>query len=150
MVVDDTEAATLPAALTGHVGYLAVRLGQRAQAAFEEAILGLDLVPGHYDYLATLRELGPSSQREVADVLRLDPARVVAITDAMAARGLVTREVDPDDRRRNRITLTRSGTALVKQVAKLAARVESDLLTGLTTSEQAELRRLLRVVAVRD
>jgi len=144
--VPEPESTALPAALTEHVGYLAVLLGQRAQADFEAAIEPLGLVPGHYDYLATLREHGPTSQRHLATVLGLDPARVVALTDQLAERGLVTREVDPSDRRRNRITLTRAGTTLVKQVARIAAQVEAGLMAGLSRADQAELRRLLRAV----
>lgn len=138
----------LPRALTDHVGYLGVLLGQRAQAAFEQAIAVHDLVPGQYDYLAVLAELGPLSQRRIAAVLDIDPSRVVALTDELGRRGLVDRQVDPDDRRRNLVSLTRSGRAFTARIAKVAAVVEQDLVRVLSRSEQDELRRLLRLVAV--
>ncbi len=136
--------STLPAALTGHAGYLAVLLGQRAQQLFETAIAPMDLRPAAYDFLATLAERGPLSQRELADTLRVDAARIVAMTDELEARGLVARSVDPDDRRRNRVTLSREGKSLTTKVRRLATKVEAELLDALAVEERATLRALLR------
>lgn len=141
-------SADLPAALTEHLGYLGVVLGQRAQSAFERAIAPHDLVPAQYDYLAVLADLGPLSQRRVAAVLGVDPSRVVALTDELQERGLVSREVDPGDRRRNLVSLTRAGRSFTARIARLAAGVEKELVAGLTRAEQDELRRLLKRVAL--
>ena len=146
----DREPLALPAALTEHIGYLGVLVGQRAQREFEEAIDPLELTPALYDYLATLAEHGPQSQRALAAVLGVDPARIVAVTDQMEARGLVVRETDPDDRRRNLVGLTRRGTTLAAKAARRAARVEDSLVSGLSSREARELRRLLRTVALGD
>jgi len=135
---------SLPAALTGHAGYLAVLLGQRAQQLFETAIAPMDLRPAAYDFLATVAEGGPLSQRELADTLRVDAARIVAMTDDLEARGLVARSVDPDDRRRNRVALTAAGKALTTRVRRLATKVEGDLLGSLTVDERATLRSLMQ------
>jgi DNA-binding MarR family transcriptional regulator len=136
----------LAAALTGHVGYLAIRVGQRAQHLFETAIADLDLRPPHYDFLATVVEQGPLSQRELAATLGIDAARIVTTTDLLEERGLVTRTVDPGDRRRNQIVATRSGRALAVKVGRLAGQVEGELLAELSTEERAGLRLLLRRV----
>jgi MarR family transcriptional regulator, lower aerobic nicotinate degradation pathway regulator len=140
----------LPLALTTHIGYLGVLLGQRAQRDFEAAIAPLGLVPAQYDYLATLVEHGPQSQRALAKVLDVDPARIVALTDQLEHRGLVTRTTDPTDRRRNLVALTRKGTALTVRATREAEGVEAALTTGLTARERADLRRLLQRVAVRE
>jgi DNA-binding MarR family transcriptional regulator len=134
----------LPAALVDHAGYLAVRLGQRAQAAFEDAIVSLDLRPAQFDFLVTLAEHGAISQRRAAEVLGVDAARIVALTDLMASRGVVTRTVDPQDRRRNLVALTRPGRTLVTKALRLSSKVEDDLLRVLDASEQETLRRLLQ------
>ena len=135
---------SLPAALSGHAGYLAVLLGQRAQQLFESAIEPMDLRPSAYDFLATVAERGPLSQRELADTLRVDAARIVAMTDDLEARGLVARSVDPDDRRRNRVALTPDGRSTTTRVRRLAAKVEADLLGSLTADERATLRSLMQ------
>lgn len=140
-----TDGPKLPEALTGHVGYLGVVLGQRSQARFEEAMARLGIRPVHYDYLATLAEGGPMAQKDLARLVEVDAARIVSLTDELESRGLVDRAVDPADRRRNLVSLTRDGRALFARAQKVAARVENDLLASLTTAERDSLRRLLRL-----
>lgn len=140
----------LPAALTGHVGYLAVLAGQLAQRTFEQAISGVELSPHQYDFLATAHECGPLTQRQLADILGVDAGRVVATTDALEARGLVIRSTDPKDRRRNHILLTTTGQALTVRAAGIAAQVEGELLAPLSSREHALLRDLLRRVVGLD
>jgi DNA-binding MarR family transcriptional regulator len=144
----DREPPALPAALAEHIGYLGVLVGHRAQREFEHAIAPLELTPALYDYLATLAEHGPQSQRALAAVLAVDPARIVAVTDQLEARGLVVRETDPDDRRRNLVRLTRRGVTLTARAARRASEVEHSLVSGLSPREAQELRRLLRTVAL--
>ncbi len=138
----------LPTALTSHIGYLGILVGQRTQREFETAIAPLDLVPAQYDYLATLAEHGAQSQRTLATVLEVDPARIVALTDQLEGRGLVTRATDPTDRRRNLVGLTRRGTSLTARAARIAADLEEALTVDLSARETAELRRLLQRVVL--
>jgi DNA-binding MarR family transcriptional regulator len=143
-------ANALPYALTGDAGYLAVRLGYDAQRRFEAAVSELDLRPAEYDYLSTVAEFGPLSQRDVATILSVDASRVVALTDSMQARGIVDRSTDPADRRRNLISLTPTGTALVQKARRVAQRAEAELLAPLNDAERETLRTLLRRVARLD
>ena len=137
-------SAGLPSALTGHAGYLAVALGQRARKRFEDAIAPLELKPMHYDFMATLAECGAVSQRQLAVKLGFDPARIVALTDALVERDLVARTVDEGDRRRNLLTLSRQGKTLTRRVARIAQEVEVELLSDLSPAEREQLRMLMR------
>jgi len=134
----------LPPALITHVGYLSVVLGQRSQALFEAAMEPLDLRPVLFDYLAALSDDGPRSQRDLARLLEMDAARIVALTDELEGRRLIQRTVDTSDRRRNLITVTRDGRTLFARAAKAAAKVEAELLAPLTAADGDRLRRLLR------
>jgi DNA-binding MarR family transcriptional regulator len=134
----------LPPALTGHVGYLSVVMGQRSQGLFEAAMEPLELRPLLYDYLAALAEDGATSQKALARMLEIDAARIVSLTDELEGRGLVQRTVDSKDRRRNLISLTRSGRALYGRASKVAAQVEKELLAALPPADQSVLRQLLR------
>jgi DNA-binding MarR family transcriptional regulator len=137
-------APETPAALTGHVAYLAVELGYRAQRRFERAMAGLDLRAQHYDFLAALDEFGPQSQKQLAASVRVDAARIVGMTDDLAVRGLVDRSVDPQDRRRNLVALTERGRAVFASASALAAEVEDELLAALSSAERDDVRSLLQ------
>jgi DNA-binding MarR family transcriptional regulator len=84
----------------------------------------------------------PLRMRRIAELLQCDPSNVTGIVDRLAARGLVSREPDPKDRRVKRIALTDDGQRVADDLAKsldFAARP----LAALDSSEQTALRDLL-------
>lgn len=117
-----------------------------------------DLVMDHKSYWATefarhldvpfsryraMRRISvkPWSQRDLAEVMRIDaPAASVIVSD-LCARGWVTRTTDPADARRKVIEITDLGRAWVEEVRGLA---EAPAMFGaLTAPECRELTRLL-------
>jgi MarR family transcriptional regulator, lower aerobic nicotinate degradation pathway regulator len=73
----------------------------------------------------------------------MDRSDVVAALNELAGRGLVERAPDPDDRRRNVITITPAGTAHLHRLDGLLAGVQDELLAPLSPAERAQLIRLL-------
>ena len=61
-------------------------------------------------------------------------------------RGLVQLQLDPEDRRRSRLRLTRSGSELVRRLRPIAADVRARVVSGMNSGEQAALRAALRKV----
>src|SRR2546423_13417244 len=49
---------------------------------------------------------GPKPMRFLAEHLKCEPSNITGLVDRMEARGLVTREPDPEDRRVKNITAT--------------------------------------------
>jgi MarR family transcriptional regulator, negative regulator of the multidrug operon emrRAB len=80
---------------------------------------------------------------ELRRVLGLSHSGGVRIVNRLAARGLVAREPDPEDRRTVRLHLTAEGRRSARRV--IAARQEAlgELLGPLGRRETAELERLL-------
>jgi DNA-binding MarR family transcriptional regulator len=77
---------------------------------FNERSAEFDLSP---QQAMALRELDePSSMRELAARLWCDASNVTGIVDRLEARGLVERQVRPDDRRVKQLVLTQAGRAL--------------------------------------
>jgi len=142
----------LPADLGKFALYLMVRLGKHAQASFTAGIAPLGLRPPHYDILVTLAAGMASSQKDLADVLRVDQARLVALLDEMEEAGFVTRTQDPTDRRRNVVVLTDEGERVVAEGRRVAADVEKELLVPLDCPQRTEFTAMLRrlVDAARD
>src|SRR3954471_8727941 len=59
--------------------------------------------------LVRLRRCGGMTQRELAEILEVEPITVGRLVDRLAARGLVERRADPADRRVWRLHLTPAG-----------------------------------------
>ena len=100
-----------------------------------------------FDILATLRRSGAPYELTAGALAGSAMVTSGAITnriDRLVARGLVTREVDPANRRTVRIGLTRQGRHLVDKVLPLHVANEASLLEPLSPAEQQRLAALLR------
>jgi DNA-binding MarR family transcriptional regulator len=127
------------------IEYLA-RVARRAY----EAGHGLDaacLRPRHLIALSMLREHGALSQQALGEALSLDPSNVVGLLNDLEARGLITRQRDPADRRRHIVSLTPSGSAEVVTGSGQLTAVEDAVLSALSAAERAMLFDLLRRAA---
>ncbi|MEU6082731.1 MarR family transcriptional regulator [Streptomyces sp. NPDC047108] len=100
-----------------------------------------------FDVLATLWRNGPPHTLTPKDLVATSMVGSSALTnrvDRLVRRDLVTRQVDPDNRRRLLITLTDEGCALVDRVVVSHVENERRLLDGLQEDERETLNHLLR------
>ena len=100
----------------------------------------------HYAVLAALDASGPASQATLSRRTGVYRSDLVAVINKLSARGLVERAPDPDDRRRNVITLTDPGRDRLQRLHTLLDGVQEDLLAPLDAPERAELVRLLTLL----
>lgn len=110
-----------------------------------------DLQLWEFDVLATLRRTGPPYRLTAGALVDASMVTSGAITnriDRLLARGLVTRENDPDNRRSVLITLTDQGRELVDRIVVKHVDLESRLLAALSPAEQERLAGLLRNLLV--
>ncbi|WP_306750458.1 MarR family winged helix-turn-helix transcriptional regulator [Saccharothrix yanglingensis] len=100
----------------------------------------------HYWLLAALEQFGPATQAELGRRAGLDRSDVVATVNELAGKGCVERAPDPDDRRRNVVSLTRVGLAHLRELDGVQAAAQDALLAPLSAAERAEPVRVLGVV----
>jgi DNA-binding MarR family transcriptional regulator len=135
--------AALPATLERRITYLLRRVtdaaGRMANAHLEQ--LGLDT--RHYTVLAVVAAGGGSSQRTIADTLRLDRATVVALVDALEVQGLARRVQSREDRRANAVELTPKGRRALKRADALMEECEAAFVATLREEERAQLQAIL-------
>lgn len=112
---------------------------------YDEAAARHDLTRMQAFMLAHLLS-GPKPMRSLAGHLKCEPSNITGLVDRMEARGLVTREPDPEDRRVKNITATDLGRASFEAVwSELTFAAEP--LSALSVQERETLRDLLvRVV----
>ena len=104
----------------------------------------------HYRLLAALQEFGPASQAALGRRTSIDRSDVVAALNELADRGLVQRSADPDDRRRNVITITPAGRRQLRKLDQVLAGVQEKLLAPLSAADRARLIRLLNRLLEHD
>jgi DNA-binding MarR family transcriptional regulator len=101
----------------------------------------LDLHPAQAGALLQLDS--PLPMRHLAGLLGCDNSNVTGLIDRLEARGLVARQLSPDDRRVKHIVLTARGWRLRERLLGRVGR-PTEGLDRLSALEQAQLRDLLR------
>lgn len=120
-------------------------------AAHANRVIGTHLDrPGdrmRYSILAALDEFGGISQAELCRRLGIDRGDAVTTLSGMEADGLLSREPDPGDRRRNVVHITDAGTARMREIDTLVDAAQNELLDRFTVAERAQISDLLRRLA---
>ena len=93
--------------------------------------------------LAALEEYGALSQADLGRRLGLDRNDVSGIVTRLETRGHIDRQADPDDRRRNLVTINDSGLRYLEQIQRNADEAQTELLSGLNADERRQLHALL-------
>ncbi len=131
---------------------LAVLLRQASAAVDADVVRMLGaLAPGvsptHLDILRRLADK-PSAGVNLAEYLRLSPARVSRLLDQLVTRGLVSREESAHDQRVRTAELTDLGQRLVDDVDPHLADLADQWLDELDEEGEAARSALVQLVAV--
>jgi DNA-binding MarR family transcriptional regulator len=115
---------------------------------YDEAAARHELTRMQAFVLANLMS-GPKPMRFLAEHLKCEPSNITGLVDRMEARGLVTRDPDPEDRRVKRITATELGRASFDAVWD-GLTFAAEPLAALSLEERKTLRDLLRRVVPQE
>jgi DNA-binding MarR family transcriptional regulator len=136
-----------PEELVSSTVFLLKRLGMTAKeqtlGAFDEA----GLHPYHHAILAVLDEGSRETQGAIADALGYDKGQLVGLLDELEDAGLVSRQRDQADRRRQIVQMTPAGRKTLDKLRRVAARVEDEFLSALSEKEREQFHALLLKLA---
>ena len=127
-----------PIPLPSHLRLAVLRLSRRLR----QQTVG-DISASQYSALASIAKHGELSLGALATIERIAPPSMTRIAARLEERGLVTRRVDPSDRRISRVLINQAGIDLLDETrtrrdAYLAARLQA-----LSPKEQDLLSRAL-------
>jgi DNA-binding MarR family transcriptional regulator len=132
-----------PALLAAKPTWLISQVSAQAHRLLTQALAAAGARGYHYRLLAALTEAGPASQASLGRRTGIDRSDVVASLNELADRGLASRSPDPDDARRNAITITPAGRAYFHRLDQILTNVQDELLAPLTPAERDTLVALL-------
>ena len=116
---------------------------------FARAVAGTGMRQVLFGILSVISANPGINQGNVGKALGIQRANMVTLVNELADRGLVLREVAPDDRRALSLTLTPAGAAIVEQTLARIRQHEERMLAGLSASERRRLLDLLRRIEAR-
>jgi MarR family transcriptional regulator, transcriptional regulator for hemolysin len=128
-----------------------LRLSQAARTvsrAFDQALDEAGGTLPVWLILLNLKIHRPANQRELAEAVGVREATLTHHLNAMDARGLITRERDPANRRIHVVRLTEAGEAAFLRLREVAAAFDGKLRAGFTDADLDRLDFLLgRLIA---
>lgn len=98
---------------------------------------------GQPPILDALAECGVCTQNELAKKLNVSPASVAVSLRRMQKSGLIAKEADAEDLRRNFVRLTEKGEAQHVYIHECFAELDRKLYAGFTEAELETLRDML-------
>src|SRR5919197_2597870 len=122
------------------VGLLIAAARRRLKQVVLGRLAGRRMTSQQFWLLIAVREHPGISQAELAHRVRADAPTASRVVAAMAGRGLVRTELDPDDRRRTRVSLTPAGEKLARELAPIAREVREAAVAGMSDQEIAAVR----------
>ena len=121
-------------------------------AAFLERDLAANCAvkPGQFQVLAALRRRDPlpMTAGELARASILTSGAMTAVLDRLEEEGLIRREIDSEDRRARRITITEKGRSLIDRALGQRMAQHRALNAVLTLEEREALSDILRKLLI--
>jgi DNA-binding MarR family transcriptional regulator len=140
-----------PARLRRKPSWLLSQAALAGDRRVSEALAAEGVRKYHFRVLLALSDEGPLSQAELGRRLGIDRSDMAAVVGELERRGLVERERDPHDKRRNVVAPTAAGDAALTRMDAAVERAQAELLAPLSAAERRELARLLdRLVSGED
>lgn len=131
-------------------GFLLWHATLRWQRAMVEALAPYDITHVQFVLLASAWWLcehgGPPRQRDLADHAGTDPMMTSQVVRTLAEKGLVVREVDPDDRRAWRIRPTSDGAGLARRAIASVEDADAAYFATVPRDSRAGMLAALRIL----
>ena len=148
--MDNSEGLLLPAALRDRTSFVLNKVAALARQGCAGQLAAAGLSQHQHAILCCLDEFGRASQKDVATRLGIDGGDIVAFVDGLQRAGLITRERDERDRRRQILGITTTGRRLLRRVEKLMDAAEPGPLAALRPEQRALLHACATAVLAAD
>ena len=103
-----------------------------------------------FGVLEALYHLGPLCQKDLGKKILKTSGNITLVIDNLEKRNLVTREKNPEDRRKLIIVLTPKGFELIEKIFPKHSKIATSVFSVLDTEEQMRLGELLKKLGLKN
>lgn len=79
------------------------------------------------------------NNKQIAERMSLSPSRLTRIIDGLVKKEYIVREIDPNDRRNMRVSLSKKGQLLVQQLNRAYIDIHQDILQDIEKEQHKPL-----------
>jgi DNA-binding MarR family transcriptional regulator len=124
--------------------FLLAKAYQKAHADFKKRLIPYGLTPIQHLILEALWIKNGVPAKEIGEKLVLDGATLSGVLDRLVSGDWITKKIDPDDKRIQRIYLTEKAKSMRPQLSEQRNLANAELMQKLSLEEKILLKRLLR------
>jgi DNA-binding MarR family transcriptional regulator len=133
----------------GSVGSWAKRLYFASRALMDAVLRPYDLGSTQWYVLYRLANEGPTMQRDLVRLLKIERATLSGIVATLVRKGIIEQMPDSQDQRQRMLRITASGKKLWKELPDPIALILSVAFDGVDQAEMATARRVLQAATER-
>lgn len=130
--------------LEDHLGYWLRRVSNHVSHAFQAKLAERDVTVAEWVALRVLYDTQAISSSILAEQMGMTRGAVSKLVDRLVQKNLVTRAYSEQDRRFQSISLTKTGKALVPELAKIADSNDNFYFSSLSEKQRNELLKILK------
>lgn len=124
-------------------GYLFRRMQQIAVSIFMEECKAFDLTPVQYAALIAIHTHPGIDATRLSAVIAFDRSTLGSVIERLQAKDFVERKPAPEDKRIKLLYLTRSGTAILREIIPAVERAQARMLEPLKPADRKTLMGLM-------
>lgn len=124
-------------------GFITGKVEQLFEMAFSKELAPYDINVKQYGVLIKIDENPNSSQKEIAEELKIDRTTMVSFVDHLEALKYLTRIKNPEDRRSYCLTITEKGKQILEDCWDALEQSEGKIISPLSDQEALFLKELL-------
>lgn len=136
--------------LESQPGHAIRRLHQISVALFSQEMGEVGITPVQYAILQMVHNQPGFDQRTLAGNIALDTSTTAGVVDRLEARGLLTRNASPSDRRVRLLALTPAGEQLLLDSIPRMEQAQQLILAPLSPAQQTEFMHLLHLLVKKN
>lgn len=125
--------------LDQHLGYWLRFVSNAVSHSFQQKVQAKGVTVAEWVVLRELFGSTGAAPSDIAARLRMTRGAISRLVDRLTSKGLVGRDGDPSDARRQRVSLTARGRTLVPALAALADGNDDEFFGHLNTRDRAAL-----------
>ncbi|RLA29349.1 MAG: MarR family transcriptional regulator [Gammaproteobacteria bacterium] len=129
--METKKQANIPKDLSRSMGFLVHDVARLMRRAFDRRVKHLGLTRSQWFVVAHLYRTDGQTQRHLADELDMQRAPLSKLLDRLEAGGWVERRADPEDRRANRVYITKKIDPLMIEGIAVGECLTDDILSGV-------------------
>lgn len=128
------------------IGYQVYMTQRTLAKSLDQTLSPFGLTSGQWNALNQLNENGAMTQKELADILKKEPATVARLLDRLVRNELVKRLPHPEDRRANIIEITPKAISLLEEVEPVVVARADLIAKGITDKDLDTFFNVLNLV----